>query len=789
MRYWMLGLLLLCGLAALAEEMPRDKATYTIKPGDDPSRMEGLRQLLTYPPNRLTGVGAWQSPQDDPSKITKADYLVTLKPNLDYCLSAYGKEPATPKQYAYEALPTFAAFYKGTGDPKYARLALLTTREYCLAVDEEVKKTIAEMEKSGGRPNVGLYWTYTYAYALEALWALEGTPEAAQMAEMLGKSWGARANAYPIYWERGPQNRSVDAAFWYDTALRLNPNIPRAKELKAYADLIWEDWWAPRDMEEDCSSYTWIDLLTVDAWARVRGVKWWEDPDARNFWISYAEQAAQDGTWPSYGDAGQHGFYFVGLTIEELVATRVRDGRFKWFAHRMFWNGRDRIAGLCKGIGYMNYVELALAYLYADDTLKEIPPKAGVALTQRHFRERTNWRAFWGKPDGGLFFTLHNTWAPSKLIFRAGPKETDHFLLLQAGNQAGHGHSDCGSVILYNGDLSYYLTNGASRMDHDQEQHQQFVLQPVDTGTKWYAHQLASEESRVPVMGQASDAGYARLHIREFPGNTPTAEAWQKLYEKWSKINRNIWMYGDFPPEKAIGYKNWPVRLDRCVLFVNNRFAVVRDVMHPILPVRARMGQNWVFGAAGPTMGDNWINTYIPKLYGFYYTNPPVAPVDFDQRDLLIWFAPRADTAMQVVDGYTHSWYGNLYINLTRRVWYPREGEWLPGQPQAFTTVLLPHAPMPDPERLAATISSVLDTPETAILQVADGDTTRLIVLNTGGKLVAAGPLTTDAEAALLTLVKGKPTHLSAWHAATVKLGRKTLLSARTPRDLDVNVK
>ncbi len=782
-------LFILLTLAVLAQEMPPDKAVITIAPGENPMTNAALKPLLAYDPDRLTGKGAWQPPKGDPAIITNADYLLALQPNLDYCLRAYGQEPATPKIYAYEAIPTFAAFYKGTRDPKYADLALRATREYCLAIDEEVKATVAEMAKTGGRPGVGLYWTYTYAYVLEGLWALEGAPQYAQMADLLGKCWGARANAYPIYWERGPQNRSVDAAFWYDAALALNPNIPRAKELKAYADLIWNDYWVQKDMEEDCAHYTWMDLLTVDAWCRVRGVKWWEDPDARNFWVSYAEQAAQDGTWPAYGDAGQHGYFFVGMSIEELAAARVKDGRFKWFAHRMFWNGRDRIADLCAGIGYMTYVELALAYLYADETIKEIPPKAGVALTQRRFRERTNWRKFWSNPNGGLFFELHNRWAPSKVIFRAGPRETDHFLLLQAGNQAGHGHPDTGSVILYNGDLSHFLANGASRMDDDMELHNLFTLRDPATNYKWYAHQLASEDTSVPVMGQASDAAYARLHIREYPGNTATPESWKTLYDRWSKVDKNIWIYGDFPPERALGYKNWPVRLDRCVLFVNNQFAVVRDVVSPILPVRAQMGQNWTFGGLGPTAGANWVNTFIPKLYGFPYTNPPKAPVDFARRDLLIWFVPHKDAVMQIVDGATHSWYGNCYINLTRRAWYPRIGDWQPGRPQAFTTVLLPHAPMANPETLAATIGALFDTPDATALQVVDGATSRLILLNTGGKPVALGPLATDAEAALLTLVNGKPAHLSAWRATTIKLNGRPLLTTKTPKDVDKSLK
>ena len=110
-------------------------------------------------------------------------------------------------------------------------------------------------------------------------------------------------------------------------------------------------------------------------------------------------------------------------------------------------------------------------------------------------------------------------------------------------------------------------------------------------------------------------------------------------------------------------------------------------------------------------------------------------------------------------------------------------------QPQAFTTVLLPHLPMADPEKLAATITAIQDSADATVLKVTDGETDRLIVLNTAGTRVTAGPMVTDAEAALLTLVNGKPAHLSAWHATTAVLGQKKLLASHEAQDLDYLVK
>ncbi len=44
-------------------------------------------------------------------------------------------------------------------------------------------------------------------------------------------------------------------------------------------------------------------------------------------------------------------------------------------------------------IGYMNQVYCAMAYLYADDTVTEVAPTAGVTLTQRHWRDLTSEKA------------------------------------------------------------------------------------------------------------------------------------------------------------------------------------------------------------------------------------------------------------------------------------------------------------------------------------------------------------------------------------------------------------
>ena len=124
-------------------------------------------------------------------------------------------------------------------------------------------------------------------------------------------------------------------------------------------------------------------------------------------------------------------------------------------------------------------------------------------------------------------------------------------------------------------------------------------------------------------------------------------------------------------------------------------------------------------------------------------------------------------------------------MNLPRRVWYPRTGHWEPGKPQAFTTVLLPHAPDEDPARLAATITLDADAPTMTALRITEGDTVRLVMLSNGEQVVTVEDVSTDAEAMMLTYRQGKPMHVSAWNLRMLRTGTSAILCSDARRNLD----
>jgi hypothetical protein len=723
-----------------------------------------------------SAIPTWIRPAADPRSITKADYLDALRPYLPNFERTYN-DATKPSRYAYEALPIFVAFWRATNDSKYAELALRATRQYCLALEEDLKTELAEMAKSAqGRARANAYLSQIHAYLAIAIIELAGTPQQTEMMALLGQALGARAVALPLYWERGAHNRTIGVALWYELALRYNPNIQGAQQLRAYTESVWNDWWALRDIEEDDSGYSPGDLLMLHAWSRVRGLSWWTDASAANLWRHYAEQIGNDGTWPAYGDGANHGEYFRALHLAEVAASRLREPRYKWLAHRAFWNGRARLPELTAGIGLEKVVYLALAYLEADDSVKEKPVSPGVLVTKRRFRERTNWN---GRREDSLLFRLGDNYTPSKIVFRGGSAETDAFLLLQAGSAAGHGHSDTGNVIYYGSDLAYHLSHGVTRLDHDMEQHNMFALRVPGSQQAWRGGELAVEGTAVPVSGATRDSSYARLRIAEFPGSTVTADQWKSLL---------AWNGRGYPPEKALGYRNWPLRLERSVLFVNGQFAVIRDVASFTIAAPAQMGQNWVIGdvrAAGP----NWASVRTPLLFGYTYSDPPKAPVRTAEGALLVWFLPHVDGRLDILEGPQKSTaYGDYYVNLRRRVWYPRTGDWQPGSGHAFTTVLVPHQPSQDPAALAASVETIRDSKNVTILDVTSGPVRRVILLNSSGAAVRERGVETDAEAAMITYNGDKATHFSGWNATFATINDVVIARSTKPTTLDTAV-
>jgi hypothetical protein len=681
----------------------------------------------------------WTPPADDPSRITSEDYLRALAPYEAQFEKRYGSNAARSSGYAYEAVPVFASWWKATKDPRYAAMALNALDAYGRFVKDDIASQKARADKKTGRPVANFYWTSYYLYLVRPILEMREAPNHAELSRRLGEILLERAKAFPIYWEIGSQNRAFFAGFWYDAAAAFAGDGKVPEAMRHYSDEVWRTWWDVRDVEEDDPHYTALDLAILDEWGQLRHAEWWKDPKAAILWRSYASQLANDGTWPPYGDGGAYGEYFIGLRTAELVASRLRDGQYKWLAHRAFWNGRDRLPTLVAGVGLERVTDLALAYLYCDDSVQEVPPRAGLTVTTRAFRERTDWT---NAPEGSPLYVLHPERAPSKLIFRGGSDTASQFLMVQAASAGGHGHPDTGSVLFYGGGFSYYLSHGVTRLDYAMEQHNMLAIEDPDSKVPWKQGDYAVESTSVPMSGTARDASYARLDVSAYPGTQATAAAWQAVKD---------WDGKGYPPRKAVGYRNWPVQLKRSVLFVHDKFTVVRDVVRFLQPIHARLGQNWVIGEVGKDRGEHWLDVRTPEVFGYPFSDPPKARMALAGGNLLIWFAPRRATGAELVEGPRNSWYNKNYINLPNRVWDPLEGTWSTNQELSFVTVLYPHGANEEGRDAAARIELRHDEPEAAAILIRTRGANYVIFFGRPGHEITIGDLRTDAEAAIVS--------------------------------------
>ncbi len=129
-----------------------------------------------------------------------------------------------------------------------------------------------------------------------------------------------------------------------------------------------------------------------------------------------------------------------------------------------------------------------------------------------------------------------------------------------------------------------------------------------------------------------------------------------------------------------------PVIYEREFVFVKNRFLATREVVTFEESFKTRTAPVWNTHNIGPQIGTHWANTFIHQPVGDNGTRSMRTP----PADLLVWFAPRADCRLQVVDRLENDARAEACPNQIRYVW---EGTPAAGQKLVFTQIYYPHPP------------------------------------------------------------------------------------------------
>ena len=632
--------------------------------------------------------------------ITKATYLDFLKRHARKKI-----EPAVQssfkKPWRHAQSPAFLAalMYRETKDPYYAGAAKA-------GLESMIRWT--ETQDKEGAVHTELHWL---TVDLMRQTGLVGPKDEPRLRRFLVTA--ARRSCWGHYgwkakpWRRGAGHSALGPAVSRYYAVHRYPDVPEAKLWTKYYRLTWNDWWQHRDTIYNDTGYRALFLKDVFACAYLTGRDdLFKDPEALKFWDRLLWTVAPNGAVPHYGDTngwsteiGMYAFYF------EFLATKTRDGRFKYAAHRIFdyiVNHSVNVFDYHMQTDQMIY-GIALAHLVADDSVKPKPPgRASRLLTRKELvliDTATHKEAF-----GFQVYehTLGPRDVPDKIIFKSHDRDEALWAMIDVCGDAGHNTPGEPTNVAALVDRESVLTCNQGYFDETPDLHNVVLAEDLE-GTRV---QGPAMEISVPAFYDRHYASYARVRVANYQG--------------------------------------WPIDEERQFLFGRYRFLLLKDVVTFRRPWMCRIGPCWQTQQVGPETGPHWANTYVENLFltglglgrGFHRWKNPA-------WDLLVFHPPQKGCELEVVNRYDEQPFRQLPVRL-RYVWRGMANK---GERRHFTTLLLPHDPTPTPSDVVKGIEVLADTVDlTAIRAHTDRYYDDWMVLNDTGRAVKVGPIETDAR-------------------------------------------
>ena len=442
--------------------------------------------------------------------------------------------------------------------------------------------------------------------------------------------WGSK----PTEW-RGGCHRAMPEALMKGLAAKWYPDTPEAAHWKRYAELGFRDFWRNKEVQQNDTGYFPgpIFMLLTCGDQYLGDDRALTDPGMQRLWRRLMVEVTPDGAVNPYGPNGgwnsTAGFRLFAL---ERVAARTRNGEYRYAAHRVMNQLRYQSAPVRRD-AFLRTVEVgqsvALAWLFADDSVPPVMPPAGSLWNRRmesarvpHTDKAVTERLFGDAdphPDRGHLccsYWLTGREFPDKLVLRSGWNPGDLFALVElhptsvpynAGGILGLNRfgAPFTQVVTSKGDsvenrLSVVVLDGKSRRRHHPD--------PLRMDEDWRQGRMPDIGSEVLSFEDRAEATFARIRVGNIDG--------------------------------------LPAVYEREFVFVKNRFLATRETITFEESFKARVAPLWNTRNIGPQIGTNWANTFMGRPVAsngqIEMESPPV--------DLLVWFAPRADSRLEVVD-------------------------------------------------------------------------------------------------------------------------------------------
>ena len=549
----------------------------------------------------------------------------------------------------------------------------------------------------------------------------------------------------PVEW-RGGCHRSMPEGYAKGRAAAWYPDIPEAEEWRRYSDLVFGDFWRAKDTPQNDTGYMMGPLILLicggDQWTGDNRV--FEDPGMNRLWERLLVEISPDGLINPYGpNGGWNSTADYRIAMLERLAANTGDGRYRFGAQKLF--------------NYLSYQYrdpkkqsndtaapwlIALASIWADDRVEPIEPKAGSLWTKRgeairiphtdkQLTDRLLGNADFRENRGHICCSWYMTgeeW-PDKLILRSGWNPGDFFGLIELhptsfpANPGGiMGLNRWGAPF-----TQIVTSKGASvenRLlieDVNQKVNRRYHPDKLRIDEFWRRGTMPDIRSEMTYFKDTPQATYARVRVQNMDG--------------------------------------LPVVYEREFVFAKNRFLATREIVTFEESFKARLAPLWNTHNVGPQIGSHWANTFIHQPVANNGTRSMKSP----PFDLLVWFAPRKDCELKVIDRLIDDPRAEACPNQVRYQW---EGTPAIGEQMVFTQVYYPHSPYraraasnnPNPDARAAYANELQATAHASGIQIIqdsfDATVLRLeltpgeiewIVFNqTGTAIEFAGQNTTD---------------------------------------------